>query len=261
MALIFRGVSFEYRGKREGTGWRHNWDRAMTASSLVAPLLLGVAFGNLLRGVPIGSNQEYAGNFVDLLNPYSLFVGVTFLLLSSLHGATFMALKANGIVRERANTLAHMLGPVAVIAVLGFAAWTQSLADRDLARAAVPLVAVLAVIAGMVLVRRGREGRAFAMTAIGIGAAVATIFVDLYPRVMVSSTNAANSLTVTNTSSSPYTLKVMTVVALIFFPVVLLYQGWTYHVFRQRVGASGHEPTAPAVGAGAAATGDPPVAN
>jgi cytochrome bd ubiquinol oxidase subunit II len=256
VALIFRGISFEFRGKREGTGWRRSWDRAMTASSLLAPLLIGVAFGNLLRGVPIGSNQEYAGNFVDLLNPYALFVGVTFVMLCTLHGATFLALKSDGIVRERANGLARTLAPITVVVVLAFAGWTQSVGGRDLVRAIVPLVAVLAVIGAAVLVRQGREGRAFALTAIGVGAAVATIFVELYPRVMVSSTSAADSLTVTNTSSSPYALKVMTVVALIFFPLVLLYQGWTYHVFRGRVGSPDRGPDA--IASGVPTPGDPP---
>ena len=234
VALIARGVSFEFRGKRDSPRWRRAWDAATTYGSLLAPLLIGVALGNLLHGVPIGADQEYAGGFVDLLNPYSLFCGVTVVLLCLLHGASYLALRSDGQVRDRALRLGRRLGPVAAAAVVGFAVWTQATAGGALSLPAV--VAVLAALAAAWQVGRGRDGLAFAATAVTMAAVVVSIFVALYPRVMVSTLGAANDLTVTNTASSPYSLKVMTVVAAVLFPVVLVYQGWTYYVFRRRVG-------------------------
>jgi cytochrome d ubiquinol oxidase subunit II len=233
VALIARGVSFEFYGKRDSVRWRRSWDAATTGGSLLAPLLIGVALGNLLHGVPIGTDQEYAGTFVDLLNPYSLFCGVTVVLLCLSHGASFLALKTAGEVRERARRTGRLLAPVAAAAVLGFAIWTQATAGRW----SLPLVvAVLAALAAAWQVGRGRDGVAFVATSVTMAAVVVSIFVALYPRVMVSSLGAASDLTVTNTASAPYSLKVMTVAAAVLFPVVLAYQGWTYYVFRRRVG-------------------------
>jgi cytochrome bd ubiquinol oxidase subunit II len=232
VALIARGVSFEFRGRRDSARWRRSLDLATSGGSLLAPLLIGVALGNLLHGVPIGADQEYAGGFADLLNGYALFCGVTVVLLCLLHGASFLALKASGEVRERALRTGRLLGPVAAAAVVGFAVWTQATAGRW----SLPLVvAVLAALAGAWQVGRGRDGVAFVATSVTMAAVVVSIFVALYPRVMVSSLGAASDLTVTNTASSPYALKVMTVAAAVLFPIVLAYQGWTYHVFRSRV--------------------------
>jgi len=238
VALIARGVSFEFRGKRDSPRWRRAWDLATTGGSLLAPLLIGVAFGNLLHGVPIGADQEYAGGFVDLLNPYSLFCGVTVVLLCLLHGASYLALKTDGQVRHQALQVGRRLGPVAAAAVVGFAVWTQARAGSGSLPSLPMVVAVLAVLAAAWLVGRGRDGPAFAATAVTMAAVVVSIFVALYPRVMVSSLGQANDLTVTNTSSAPYALKVMTVAAAVLFPVVLAYQGWTYYVFRRRVGGA-----------------------
>jgi cytochrome d ubiquinol oxidase subunit II len=238
VALIARGVSFEFRGKRESVRWRRTWDAAMTGGSLLAPLLIGVALGNLLHGVPIAANQEYAGDFVDLLNPYSLFTGVTVVLLCLLHGATFLVLKTAGEVRQRAVHAARRVAPVTAAAVLGFAVWTLVSAGKGLLPSLPGLAAVLAVAAAAWLVGRDRDGLAFVATSLTIAMVALSIFVGLYPRVMVSTLGSASDLTVTNTASSSYTLRVMTVVAVIFFPVVLAYQGWTYYVFRRRIGRS-----------------------
>jgi cytochrome d ubiquinol oxidase subunit II len=241
VALIARGVSFEFRERREGEHWARTWDTLMTAGSLLAPLLIGVALGNLLHGVPIDSRQEFTGSFWNLLNPYSVYVGVTIALVCVLHGATFMALKTGGEVHRRAGQLARRSAPVAAIAVLAFAVWTQVISGRGVIPGPVQLIAVLALIAVTWLLRDGREGWAFTMTTIAMATVVLTIFVDLYPRVMVSSTSAANDLTVHNTASAPYALKVMTVVVALLFPVVVAYQAWTYYVFRRRLGLSDHE--------------------
>jgi cytochrome bd ubiquinol oxidase subunit II len=236
VALIARGVSFEFYGKRDSPRWRRAWDAATTGGSLLAPLLIGLALGNLLHGVPIGTDQEYAGTFTDLLNPYALFTGVTVVLLCLLHGSSFLALKTAGEIRERAVRAGRRIAPVAAAAVLGFAVWTQLMADEGLLALLVEVVAVLAALAAAWLIGRGRDGRAFAATSLAMAAVVVSIFVNLYPRVMVSTLGSSTDLTVSNTSSAPYSLKVMTVAAAVLFPVVLAYQGWTYYVFRRRVG-------------------------
>jgi cytochrome bd ubiquinol oxidase subunit II len=232
VALIARGVSFEFRNRRDSRGWRRAFDLATTGGSLLASLLVGVALGNLVHGVPIGADQEYAGTFVDLLNGYALFCGLTVVLLCLSHGASFLAIKTVGEVRDRAMRAGRLLAPVAAAAVVSFAIWTQATAGSW----SLPLVvAVLAALAAAWQVGRGRDGVAFTTTAVTMAAVVVSIFVALYPRVMVSTLGSANDLTVTNTSSAPYTLKVMTVAAALLFPVVLAYQAWTYYVFRSRV--------------------------
>src|SRR4029453_1506516 len=143
VGLIARGVSFEFYGKRDRARWRRAWDAATTGGSLLAPLLIGVALGNLLHGVPIGTNQEYAGTFTDLLNPYSLFTGVTVVLLCLLHGASFLTLKTAGEIRERAVRVGRRIAPVAAAAVLGFAVWTQVMAGEGPLALLVEVVAVL----------------------------------------------------------------------------------------------------------------------
>jgi cytochrome d ubiquinol oxidase subunit II len=248
VALIVRGVSFEFRARRDEARWRRTWSWLLTAGSLLAPLLIGVALGNLLHGVPIGPNQEYTGTFRNLLNPYSVYVGLTIALVCVLHGATFIALKTAGEVRRRAGRLARASAPIAALAVLAFAVWTQVTTNQGVIPGPVQVGAVLAVLAVAWLLRDGREGWAFAMTTIAMAAVVLTIFVDLYPRVMVSSTSAANDLTVHNTTSSPYTLKVMTIIFALLLPVVVAYQAWTYHVFRRRLSATDVEEQEPAEG-------------
>jgi cytochrome bd ubiquinol oxidase subunit II len=232
VALIARGVSFEFGGRRDGPRWRRSWELATTGGSLLAPLLIGMALGNLLAGVPIGADQEYAGTFADLFNGYALFCGLTVVLLCLLHGASFLALKIDGEVRDRARRVGRLLAPVTAAAVAGFALWTQATAG---AWSVFLVVAVLAALAAAWQVGRGRDGVAFAATSLTMAAVVVSIFVALYPRVMVSSLGSASDLTISNTASSPYALKVMTVAAAVLFPVVLAYQAWTYHVFRSRV--------------------------
>jgi cytochrome bd-type quinol oxidase subunit 2 len=242
MALIVRGVSFEYRGKRDGVRWRRTWDWLLSIGSLVAPLVIGIALGDLVHGVPIGSNQEYTGTFWDLFNPYAVFVGLTFVAVCALHGATFLGLKTTGVVKERADTIAGRFAPWVAGIVLVFGLWTQIVVGAGVIPGLIQVSAVLALVAVVWLLREQHRGWAFAMTTIAMAASVLTLFIGLYPRVMVSSTDAAYSLTVNNTTSSPYTLKVMTIVTLIFLPVVIVYQSWTYHVFRRRIGLSDLEP-------------------
>ena len=234
VALILRGVAFEYRGKRDDDAWRRRWDYCITGGSLVPALLWGVAFGNIVRGVRIDADHEYVGGFFALLNPYALLGGLTTLTVFAFHGAVFVALKTEGAVRARAKALTVPLGGTAILLGAAFLVWTQLAYGTGWTWAPV-VVAAGALVAAVGAARTGREGWAFAGTALTIVATTVTLFGALYPDVLPASNDAANSLTTTNASSTPYTLEIMTWVAVFFTPVVLAYQGWTYWVFRKRV--------------------------
>ncbi|MGV9253515.1 cytochrome d ubiquinol oxidase subunit II [Streptomyces sp. NPDC003697] len=235
LCLIVRGVAFEYRAKRREEHWQRNWETAIFWCSLVPAFLWGVAFGNIVRGVRIDRNFEYVGTVWDLLNPYALLGGLVTLTLFTFHGAVFTALKTVGDIRERARALALRVGLAAAVFAVVFLLWTQS--DTGNGRSLVALtVAVAALVAALAANQAGREGWSFALSGVTIAAAVAMLFLALFPDVMPSSLDERWSLTVTNASSSPYTLKIMTWCAGIATPVVLLYQGWTYWVFRKRIG-------------------------
>ncbi len=236
VALIFRGIAVEYRNKRPGLAWRTRWDWVIAIGSFVPALLWGVAFANIVQGVPIDADKEFTGTFFTLLNPYALVGGATTLLLFVTHGAHFLALKTEGGVRDRANRTAAWVGLAAAVAAVVFLGWTLALRGNP-AAAATAIVAAVALVGGILANRIRREGWAFLGTTVTIGLAVVTLFVALYPDVMPSSTDPAYSLTVTNASSTEYTLTIMTVVAVLFVPIVLIYQGWTYWVFRKRVTA------------------------
>lgn len=234
VALILRGVAFEYRGKRDDLAWRKRWDAALFLGSLLPAFLWGVAFANIVRGVPLSADHEYTGNLLTLLNPYGLLGGLTTLGLFVTHGAFFLALKTTGEIRIRARRLARYVGvPTAALAVTFLAL------DSDLrhtpAAIALAAVAALALVGALLANVAGREGWAFIGTAVTIGLAVVALFTGLYPNVLPSTLNHAYSLTVHNASSSPYTLKIMTWVAVVLTPIVLVYQGWTYWVFRKRI--------------------------
>jgi len=236
-ALMLRGVSFEYRGKREDARWRRTWTWCLTLGSLLIPLLIGIALGDLLVGLPINSSHDYTGNFADLLTGYGIWTGLTLVGLCLLHGATFLKLRTTDALRERATTAARPLGWAATALVVGWVIWTRTVAGNRDVPEPVEILAVIAVIFAARLAMSDHDGWAFTASAIAIAATVGSILIDLYPNVMVSSTNAAYNLTVNNSASGSYALKVMTIVAVIFFPVVLLYQGWSFQVFRGRVKA------------------------
>ncbi|HEX2771326.1 MAG TPA: cytochrome d ubiquinol oxidase subunit II [Micromonosporaceae bacterium] len=237
LALIVRGVAFEYRAKRPEAAWKRRWDIAIIVGSTVPAVLWGVAFANILRGVPLTAEHEYAGGLVDLLTPYALLGGLTTAALFLTHGAVFIALKTTGDVRERANRLAGRTGLAAAALAAGFLAWTLALRSTP-AAVVLAAAAALALVAGLAANRVRREGWAFTGTATAIGLAVATLFAALFPTVLPSTLDAAGTLTVDNASSTPYTLKIMTWVAVVFTPIVLAYQGWTYWVFRKRIGVA-----------------------
>jgi len=237
VALILRGVAFEYRGKYDRASWRQAWDWAIFVGSAVPALLWGVAFANIVAGVPIDQNGNYTGDLLTLLNPFGLLGGVVTLTLFMTHGAAYIALKTEGVLRDRANSLLVVIGLVAAVAAVAFLGWTQakSLVTDS---AAVSVLAALTLVGALLANRLHHEGWAFIGTAFTIALAVVALFMHLYPNVMPSSTNAAYNLTIDNASSTDYTLTIMTVVAVIFTPLVLVYQGWTYWVFRKRISSA-----------------------
>jgi cytochrome bd ubiquinol oxidase subunit II len=241
VALIIRGVAFEYRGKRGDPRWRAGWDAAIFLGSLLPALLWGVAFGNVLHGIPLDSAQHFTGNFFTFLNPYALLGGVTTLTLFTLHGALFLALKTTGDLRARANAAASLIAVAAIVAGAGFLAWTEAsyrasaTSGEGIASVALAALAAVALIGAALANRLGREGAAFSGNAVAIAAATGALFTALYPNVLPSTLSPAFSLTTGNAASAAPTLAVMTVVAGIFLPFVLAYQAWTYWVFRKRL--------------------------
>ncbi|WP_327189981.1 cytochrome d ubiquinol oxidase subunit II [Streptomyces xinghaiensis] len=235
LALIVRGVAFEYRHKRDDDRWQTNWEHAIFWTSLLPAFLWGVAFGNIVRGVAIDQEKEYVGGFFDLLNPYALLGGLVTLTLFTFHGAVFVALKTVGDIRVRARKLATGVGLVTAVLAVLWLGWTQ-LEKGDAVSLVAMLAAAGALLGAIAMNQRGREGWAFALSGVTIVAAVAMLFLTLFPNVMPSTLNEEWSLTVSNASSTPYTLKIMTWCAGIATPLVLLYQSWTYWVFRKRIG-------------------------
>jgi cytochrome bd ubiquinol oxidase subunit II len=235
LALIIRGVSFEYRGKSASPRWRATWDWALTIGSVLLPVLLGIALGDLFQGLPLNKEGNYTGSFWGLFTGYGIWFGFTLLALALAHGATYLSLKTTGIVQRRAQRLAGPLSWVAALLVLGFFIWTHVLSNRGVLPNPIQIISFLLVVGAAWAVRDGYSGWAFAATTGGIAATVISLFVSLYPDVMVSSTNPAYTLTVFNASSAHYALTVMTIVAVIFTPLVLAYQSWSYYVFRARI--------------------------
>ncbi|WP_066042868.1 cytochrome d ubiquinol oxidase subunit II [Herbiconiux solani] len=234
LALILRGVSFEYRHQRPEAVWKKRFDRMIVIGSAVPAFLWGVAFANIVRGVPLDANHDYIGGFFALLNPYALLGGLTTLLLFFTHGVVFVSLKTDGEIRERARRLAIRSGAVTIAVAAVFLAWT-TLSYGSPISGLLSGVAAVTLILSFAANLRGREGRAFALMAVTIAVAVLSLFAALFPDVMPASNDPANSLTIENASSSAYTLQIMSWVALAFVPLIVAYQAWTYWVFRKRV--------------------------
>ncbi|MDR7085204.1 cytochrome d ubiquinol oxidase subunit II [Aeromicrobium panaciterrae] len=241
IALIVRGVAFEFRGKRNERAWRRNWDIAIVVGSAVPALLWGVALANIVRGVPIDKNHEYVGTFFDLLNPYALLAGVVTLAVFFVHGCFFVALKTVGDIRHRATKLGVKVGVGAAGPAVAFIVWT-GIDQGAFAVWLFGLLAVISCVASLALALAHREMLAFIATSLTIAFVAIMLFVGLFPDVMPSSLNSAWNLTTTNASSTHYTLVIMSWVAVIFTPIVLMYQSWSYWVFRKRIGVQ-HIPT------------------
>jgi len=239
ISLIIRGVAFEYRSKDANPKWRTTFDWMIAVGSFLAALLLGVAFANLAEGVPIDANMMYTGNLFTLLNPYGLIGGLTTVSIFLLHGANFLGLKLDDELRERAHEFAGKIYIAAVVLSLILLVTTYIFTDiythLGLNPGIVPIVGLIALFVSGYFINSRHEGWAFIMVAVNIVFTLITFFMIMFPRVMISSTNPAYSLTIYNASSSQYTLGVMSIIALIFVPIVLIYQGWTYYMFRKRI--------------------------
>ena len=239
LALIARGVAFEFRGKIENPRWKSTWDACLFLGSLIPALLWGVAFANFLKGIPIDQKMTYTGGFFNLLNYYALIAGVLAILVFTLQGSLFLAMKTDGDIRKEAHRVASRLWIPVLVVLVGFVAVTflapNILNKESLIPNPAALISILAVILVGIFTLRAKDGLAFIFSSLAILAGMAGFFIELFPRVLVSSTDPTYSLTIYNASSSPYTLQVMTVIAAIFVPVVLAYQIWTYVVFRNRI--------------------------
>lgn len=239
VALILRGVAFEFRNKDERPLWRRFWEWCIFAGSFIPALLWGVALSNIIEGVPIDAQQNYVGGFWNLLNPYALLGGLTFVAIFALYGAIFLSLKTGGSLAVMAHKWTARLWAPATILVFAFVLagyFTTDVFTRlGVNPGAAPLLAGMALVSIGWFAANARYGWAFVMMAVTLVLSTASLFMGLFPRVMVSSLNPAWNLTIYNTSSSHYTLTVMTVVALTMVPIVLAYQAWNYYIFRQRV--------------------------
>jgi cytochrome d ubiquinol oxidase subunit II len=240
LALIVRGVAFEFRSKDDDPRWRSLWDWCIFAGSAIPALLWGVAFTNFVRGVPIDQNLNYVGGFFNLLNPYALLGGVVSFLSFILYGALFLSLKTHGEICEKAEIVAKRFWlPTLIVTAIYVVAtyfFTDVLRQLGVNPGIIPIGAVLAMLAAGYFIYTRRSGWSFIMILLAIVFAVSSIFRMLYPRVLVSILDPQNSLTIYNTASGPYTLRVMLIVTLIFLPFVLGYQVWAYWVFRKRIG-------------------------
>jgi cytochrome bd ubiquinol oxidase subunit II len=245
-ALIVRGVSFEFWGKEDSPRWRATWEWTAVIGSFLAALLWGVGWADIVHGVPMSSAHDVTASLWDLLHPYALLGGLVTLSLFIAHGAIFLALRTSGELVARARALALRASLAALVLMSGFLVWTALDQDGGGVKISAQIVAVLAVASAAAvpaMLARERDGRAFAASAGAIALLFVSLFVEMFPAALTSTTSAAYSLSLHAAASSHYTQLVMTIVAIIFVPIVLAYTGWTYWVFRHRLGRSDFEGT------------------
>jgi len=235
LALIGRGVAFDYRGKVDSERWRRTWDRVIMIGSWIPPLGVGLILATTVLGLPLDADGNRVGSAFAAVRWDTLLGAVAIAAFSLTHGAAFLALKTSGDLRERARTLAVRLLPFAMLPMVAFLAVVQWRGGTLWTLLAFGISAVAAVVAWLRL-RADRDGQAFAALGVVIAGAAVTMFGTLFPNVLPSTLDAANTLTIAGAASSPYTLTVMTWVAVFGAPAVLIYQGWTYWVFRKRIG-------------------------
>lgn len=233
-ALIWRNVSIEFRGKLEAKGWHKAWDIGFFVGSLLPALLWGVAFANVVQGVEIDADKVVLTPLWGLLNPYGLLGGLATLLLFTLHGGIFMAFKTDGVVRESALKAVRYVAIPTVVVVAAFGVWTQIAHGKGWTWAAL-VIAALALIAAVALAWLGKEAAAFGLMCLTLAGVVLLLFGSLYPYLMPSTLEGGYSLDIFNSSSSQYTLTVMTIAAAVMTPIVIAYQAWTFWVFRKRL--------------------------
>lgn len=239
IGVIIRGVAFEFRGKDDRPAWHSMWDWCIFAGSLLPTILFPIAFANLVRGIPIDAHMQYVGGFFNLLNPYALLAALAVILLFLWHAASFLSNKTTGEIEQRAKELVRYLWLLVVLMLVIFMVTSFIITDirqrLSILPVLLPILGVLAILAAGYFMRKAQFGRVFLMTCLTVGFTILTIFSFLYPNVMISSLNPEWSLTIQNAASSAGTLRLMTTVTLIFLPIVLLYQAWSYWVFRKRL--------------------------
>lgn len=235
VGLIFRSVAFEFRSKMASQKWRGSWDIALAVGSFLPALLFGVAFGDLINGVPIDANMEFVGNFFSLLAPYALLTGILGLVFFLYHGAVFITLKTTGTLKDKANALSKKLGLASLVLWVAVVVVSYFVLESKLLMTIFAIVATITLIASLLFQNKGLNGKAMIANAVTTVSVVASFFAGLFPNVMVSSLDIANNLTIASASSTPYTLKVMTIITVTVLPIVLGYQIWTYYIFRKRV--------------------------
>ncbi|PAD77314.1 cytochrome d ubiquinol oxidase subunit II [Paenibacillus campinasensis] len=244
LALIGRGVAFEFRGKVDNTRWKKVWDAAIFLGSVLPPFLLGVVFACLIQGLPIDAQMQLHAGFFDVVNLYTVVGGLTMVMLCLLHGLMFTTLRTTGQLQERARRLARrLLLPVAgLFMVFGVMTYmvTDIIEKKGMLVSLLLILAMVAFLIGGYFMSVKRDGWAFGMTGAVIVLLVTSVFAGLFPRVMISSINSAFDLTIYNAASGPYSLKIMTIVAVTLLPFVLGYQIWSYFVFHKRVNEKEH---------------------
>lgn len=236
-ALIARGVAFEFRSKDKAPAWRKTFDYCIFFGSLIPALLWGVTVGNLIQGTPIDAHMNFVGGFFDLLSPYTILCGIAFILVFVYHGALYTSIKTVGAISERARATALVEGVITAVGALvlvGATYYYTDLFNSTLAAVAFGL-AIVCFLISWAFARTRSTGKGFFFSCLTVILVTVAYFAGLFPRIMVSSLDPAWSLTITNAASSQYTLTLMTIVALIFVPIVLIYQAWTYWAFRHRV--------------------------
>lgn len=238
-ALIIRGVSFEFRGKVDSNTWRNVWDWTLCIGSFLPPILWGVALGNFMSGMPIDGNKEMVGGFLQFLHPFALLSGVMFLFLCITHGLQFITIRTEGHLQTRARHVGKWIAPITLLLVIAFVIVGYFQTDIFTYHGnwwiLVPLFAWVSLLTASILNTRTIDGWAFFMTSLTMILLTASIFIGMFPRVMISTLGADNDLTIYNAASGAYTLKIMSYFSLTILPFVLGYQGWSYYVFRKRV--------------------------
>jgi cytochrome d ubiquinol oxidase subunit II len=242
-ALILRGISVEFRGKLDNPIWKRIWDTGLVAGSFLPALLLGVAFANIFQGIPIDGEGIYRGNFFTLLNPYGLLGGVFFLLLFLLHGSLWLAIKSSGELNNRAAGLSGILWVTLLVVTVIFLLVTKLLTglfDNYIHMPVlfiIPLLTVTGLVLSRLFIHRKQWWKAWFSSCLTIVSATFFGVTGLYPDMLPSSISSSYSMTIYNSSSSPLTLKIMLVVALIFVPIVIVYQAWVYNLFKDKLTA------------------------
>lgn len=239
LALILRGVSFEFRGKVDNSKWKNTWDWTLFIGSLLPPILWGVVLANFMTGMPINQEKEMIGGFVQFLHPFALLGGLMFLMLTITHGLQFITIRTTGELQERARDLGKKVAPITIILFLAFIVVGYIISDvftyHGQTFMVIPILAWVSLLFANLYNTQKLDLNAFTLTSITIILLIGSIFIGMFPRVMISSISDAYSLTVYNAASGPYTLKVMTYFSIALLPFVLGYQGWSYYIFRKRI--------------------------